>query len=155
MNKRQRIEIYNKYQGHCAYCGEEIDYKQMQVDHHVPIEDREKIFNEIYRILKPEGVFILCEMNMINPLFRFYLNYIFPKIKMIDEGKENWIRPDKLPGIKGGCWKEDIIYFSFLPDFLPEFLHKWLDKFERYLERSRLKKYSIHYIAIWERYAIN
>lgn len=26
----------NKYNGHCAYCGCEIDYKDMQVDHIVP-----------------------------------------------------------------------------------------------------------------------
>ena len=25
--------IYNKYNGHCAYCGREIAYKDMQVDH--------------------------------------------------------------------------------------------------------------------------
>ena len=28
-----RIEIFNKYNGHCAYCGKEIEIKDMQVDH--------------------------------------------------------------------------------------------------------------------------
>lgn len=27
------MEVYNKYNGHCAYCGKEIEYKDMQVDH--------------------------------------------------------------------------------------------------------------------------
>lgn len=36
--KKTRIEIYNKYDGHCAYCGKKIEYKDMQVDHLVPIQ---------------------------------------------------------------------------------------------------------------------
>lgn len=31
--KSVREEVYKKYNGHCAYCGCEIDYKDMQVDH--------------------------------------------------------------------------------------------------------------------------
>jgi 5-methylcytosine-specific restriction endonuclease McrA len=34
--KIDRQAIYNKYQGHCAYCGQEIEYKAMQVDHKHP-----------------------------------------------------------------------------------------------------------------------
>ena len=28
-----RQEVYEKYNGHCAYCGCELDIKHMQVDH--------------------------------------------------------------------------------------------------------------------------
>lgn len=28
-----RQSVYEKYEGHCAYCGEHIDYKDMQIDH--------------------------------------------------------------------------------------------------------------------------
>lgn len=28
-----RREVYEKYNGHCAYCGCELDIKNMQVDH--------------------------------------------------------------------------------------------------------------------------
>jgi 5-methylcytosine-specific restriction endonuclease McrA len=34
--KINREEIYNKCNGHCAYCGVEITIKQMQVDHIEP-----------------------------------------------------------------------------------------------------------------------
>lgn len=34
--KINRQEVYDKYDGHCAYCGEEITIKQMQVDHIEP-----------------------------------------------------------------------------------------------------------------------
>lgn len=33
----QRLAVYNKYKGHCAYCGCEIDYSEMQVDHFAPV----------------------------------------------------------------------------------------------------------------------
>lgn len=36
MNKNVRQAVYAKYNGHCAYCGCEIDYKDMQVDHIKP-----------------------------------------------------------------------------------------------------------------------
>jgi hypothetical protein len=31
--KIDRQAVYDKYDGHCAYCGEKIPYKAMQVDH--------------------------------------------------------------------------------------------------------------------------
>ena len=31
-----RQEIYQKYNGHCAYCGREIAFRDMQVDHLIP-----------------------------------------------------------------------------------------------------------------------
>lgn len=33
LNKQTREEVYKKYDGRCAYCGKEILYKDMQVDH--------------------------------------------------------------------------------------------------------------------------
>ena len=32
-NKKTRKEVYKKYNGHCAYCGKEIEIKDMQIDH--------------------------------------------------------------------------------------------------------------------------
>lgn len=37
ISKHIRIQVYNKYSGHCAYCGCELEYKDMQVDHINPI----------------------------------------------------------------------------------------------------------------------
>ena len=31
--KKIRQRIYDKYNGHCAYCGCQLEYKDMQVDH--------------------------------------------------------------------------------------------------------------------------
>ncbi len=34
--KKVREAVYRKYGGRCAYCGEKIDIKDMQVDHLIP-----------------------------------------------------------------------------------------------------------------------
>lgn len=36
MTKKQRLEVYNKFDGHCSYCGKKLEYKDMQVDHQIP-----------------------------------------------------------------------------------------------------------------------
>lgn len=36
ISKKTRLEVYQKYDGHCAYCGKKIDYKDMQLDHLIP-----------------------------------------------------------------------------------------------------------------------
>ena len=33
LSKETRAKVYAKYNGHCAYCGKEIEMKDMQVDH--------------------------------------------------------------------------------------------------------------------------
>lgn len=35
--KHIRKKVYEKYNGHCAYCGCELNYKDMQVDHIKPV----------------------------------------------------------------------------------------------------------------------
>ena len=37
ISKAMRQLVYDKYHGHCAYCGREIKMKDMQVDHIIPI----------------------------------------------------------------------------------------------------------------------
>jgi 5-methylcytosine-specific restriction endonuclease McrA len=34
--KKVRLAVYDKYDGHCAYCGKKIEYKDMQLDHMIP-----------------------------------------------------------------------------------------------------------------------
>lgn len=35
MSQSKRKTIYNKFDGHCAYCGCKIDYSEMVVDHYI------------------------------------------------------------------------------------------------------------------------
>lgn len=37
MNRKTRQLVYEKFNGHCAYCGCELEMKDMQVDHIKPL----------------------------------------------------------------------------------------------------------------------
>lgn len=37
ISKKIREQVYMKYDGHCAYCGCKLNYKDMQVDHIVSV----------------------------------------------------------------------------------------------------------------------
>lgn len=37
LSKEDRMLVYNKMYGHCAYCGCNLQFKEMQVDHIVPL----------------------------------------------------------------------------------------------------------------------
>jgi len=37
LTRAERQQVYDKYKGHCAYCGCELEYKDMQVDHIVSV----------------------------------------------------------------------------------------------------------------------
>ena len=100
-----------------------------------------------WRVLSPGGVFVVQETNTKNPLFRFYMSYLFPLLKSIDEGTERWIAPERwvdLPGFD----LHDTIFFTFLPDFAPRFALPALRSLEGRLERGLLKSRSVHYQAV-------
>ena len=109
---------------------------------------REHLLREVLRVLRPGGVFCLHEMNTRNPLFGFYLAYVYPLLKEIDEGDEVWIRSDALPPLPGARWDARVDTFTFLPDVLPRKLEQALLPLERWLEASPLRGYSAHYLAV-------
>ena len=105
---------------------------------------------EVCRVLKPNGRFIVHETNTRNPLFRFYMGYLFPLLKKIDEGTEWWIEPWQFHTISG-LRPVHVGFFTFMPDFVPSWLMKPCLAIDRRLERSRFGSYSVHYIAVLER----
>ena len=120
----------------------------INVFHHLTEDEaRPKALEEIVRVLKPQGVFFLQEINTSNPLFRVYMGYLFPLIRGIDLGTEKWIRTNQLPLVRGAEWQKDCDYFTFLPDFISPWLLRYLEGIERFLEWSIFRKWSAHYVA--------
>lgn len=48
--KEKRIEIYEKCNGKCAYCGNDISLKEMQIDHIIPQRNFEMHVKNKYKI---------------------------------------------------------------------------------------------------------
>jgi 2-polyprenyl-3-methyl-5-hydroxy-6-metoxy-1,4-benzoquinol methylase len=120
----------------------------INVMHHLgDLEARVAAFEEVLRVLQPEGIFFLQEINTRNPLFRFYMGYVFPLLRDIDEGTERWLAPSALPSVHGGKWNTEPVYFNFLPDFIPASLLNLFGRIERRLEQSWLRRWGSHYLA--------
>lgn len=67
--------------------------------HHIDTMERKRAaLAEVARVLKPGGLFFLHEMNVSNPLLRVYLSYVFPLVRSIDEGTEQWLQGSPGPG---------------------------------------------------------
>lgn len=110
---------------------------------------RKATCEEVRRILQPGGLFLLHETNPGNPLFRFYMGYVFPILRRIDEGTEQWIDPSSLE--LDGMRLLDLKYSTFLPDFTPRWLMKPLSRLERHLQASRWSHHGAHYLAVFEK----
>jgi SAM-dependent methyltransferase/uncharacterized membrane protein YbhN (UPF0104 family) len=131
---------------------ESLDYVYtIGVLHHLSgLDFQKKVCAEVHRILKPGGIFIVHETNPRNPLFRFYMGYVFPILRSIDEGTEWWIEPNFWEQTRG-LDLVNVTYFTFMPDFIPEFLMKQFHRIERFLEQSAFREYSVHYMAVVEK----
>jgi SAM-dependent methyltransferase len=121
----------------------------VNVLHHLPgPASQGAALSEASRVLKPGGLFFLHEINVTNPIFRFYMSYVFPLIKRIDEGIEFWLDPENLPLAGTGLCAEQVAYFTFVPDFLPARMMGPALALEARLEASRWRRYSAHYMVV-------
>jgi SAM-dependent methyltransferase len=130
-----------------ADCTFDFAYGVNVLHHITSFKQRREAFQEIVRVIKPGGIFFLQEINTENPLFRFYMGYLFPLLRDIDDGTEKWVLPTELPTLEHAVWEDEILYFNFFPDFAPSLIIKLFGGFERYLERSPLRTWSSHYVA--------
>ena len=74
INKEKRNAVYEKFNGRCAYCGEHITKKQMQVDHIIPQRNFSTVHNcLIHRAKKVD--YGLDDMRNLNPSCRFCNNW--------------------------------------------------------------------------------
>jgi ubiquinone/menaquinone biosynthesis C-methylase UbiE/uncharacterized membrane protein YbhN (UPF0104 family) len=123
----------------------------INVLHHVaPPSAQRAALAELARVVRPGGLVFVHEMNVRNPVFRFYLSYLFPVLKGIEEGTEYYLRPEQL-GDLPGLRLRSVDYFTFLPDFVPASALRLLATVERRLERGPLGPYAAHFMTCHER----
>jgi len=120
----------------------------INVLHHLPsaVEQR-AAFAELLRVVRPGGLLFVHEINTRNPLFRFYMGYVFPSLNCIDEGIERWLLPHRLYEYTDAPVVRDE-YFTFLPEFVPAAVLRTFRPIESALERSAFRVFSAHYMAV-------
>jgi ubiquinone/menaquinone biosynthesis C-methylase UbiE len=119
----------------------------INVLHHLKRGEQERGLRELRRVLRPDGVLIVHEMNIRNPLFHWYLRRLYPKLRPIDRGDEEFIRPDRWP-LVDGLRVQATRYMTFIPDFAPKLALKALRRAETWLESQRTREYSAHYAVV-------
>jgi len=134
------------------FADESLDFVYaVGVLHHLPDRQAQQVaLQQIARVLKPGGRFVVHETNTRNPLYRFYMGYLFPLLKKIDEGTEWWIEPDRWKTVDG-LRLVRVEHFTFMPDFVPAGLLKYFLAIDHRLENSPLRPYSVHYMVVLER----
>lgn len=113
LKAKERKEVYDKCQGHCAYCGKEISLKEMQVDHIIP---------HMYMMGKDEMENYLPSCRDCNQakgadpleIFRASIKNDFYKVYAKRKTPQNWLsdRITRAYGLDKDPDKKIIFYFE-------------------------------------------
>lgn len=114
--------------------------------HHLKRGEQEAALAEALRVLRPGAPLVVFEINVLNPLFRFYMRQVFPRTRRIDRGDEEFLTPRGFRRMAPGR-VERMAYSTFIPDFTPRWMLPALRPLERGLERIA-GPFGIHYAAV-------
>ena len=98
--KKIREQIYQKYDGHCAYCGCKLEYKDMQIDHVISVygNDGSDDINNLmpscrmcnfYKSTFPVEVFRKRLETLYERLQKLFIYRLALKYGLISEHKSN------------------------------------------------------------------
>ena len=115
--------------------------------HHLPSVDAQlAMFREVRRILRPSGIFIIHEINTKNPVIKFYVDHIFPRIRNIDDGSEIWLTQERVE--QSDFHIKQIDYFTFVPDFTPKFAMVAAVAMDKAISRTRFSRFGAHVMYV-------
>jgi SAM-dependent methyltransferase len=114
--------------------------------HHLPSRvAQKKALDEMRRVTRNGGLVVIHDINVKNPIIRFYMNYVFPRLHTIDSGGEIWIDPEFLSEVLGKA--QLVRFFTFVPEITPPALLPLLRPFESLAERSFLAQWGAHFMV--------
>ncbi len=120
---KQRKTVYEKTGGRCAYCGEPIAIKQMQVDHIVPYQFGEHVegcdVNDIENLLPACRPCNYIKSSMSIERFRIYVEGIPATLGRDSVTYRNAVRFGMIADLKRPC----IFYFETLGISVPKYKH--------------------------------
>lgn len=125
----------------------DVSYTINTLHHLASWKEQMKALRELGRVTKKDGLIIVHEMNTKNPIIRFYLNHIFPKLRSIDEGHEHWIPSDLWNKLEEFDLQK-VEYYTFMPDFTPRPLIPIFQFVEAFLEPTPIRSWSAHYMVV-------
>lgn len=91
--KAKRNAIYKKYGGRCAYCGNDISYKEMQIDHIIP--------RSRFNLFKKKVDYQMHDIRNLNPSCR-QCNFYKRNFSIEEFRKEIEAQPERIRKKSGG-----------------------------------------------------
>ncbi|MHA1730466.1 MAG: class I SAM-dependent methyltransferase [Promethearchaeota archaeon] len=121
--------------------------------HHITSRElQERAVQEMLRVVKPGGLVFIFDLSMSNPVFAFYLNHLFHRIRKIDDGTELFLSPRDVGKYIGKNARViGVEYYSFMPDLVPKRLINSAIKLEQFLEKTPLRKMAMHEVILLQK----
>ncbi len=118
--------------------------------HHITSRELQaRAVREMVRVVKPGGLVFIFDLSMANPVFSFYLNFLFHRIRRIDDGTELFLSPREISQFVAD--RADLLgvdYYSFMPDMMPRTLMGITRKIENFMERTPFRKMAMHEVIV-------
>ena len=122
----------------------------INVLHHMgKTEDQLRVMRGVHRILRPGGIFVIAEMNFLNPLIALYVKHLFRYVRNIDQGSEVWFDPKLLKGTAFKLIKKE--YFTFTPDFCPKWLLPLFRRIDAWADGRWFSRFGAHVMYVLEK----
>jgi len=127
-------------------------YAVNSLHHLASKQDQQKAFDEISRVLKSQGIFIIHEMNTTNPILYLFMKYIFPKLRSIDNGDEIWLTKKQIKSYSSNKFRlVDVDYFTIIPFSFHQRLLPIFEYIDTIFDQSPFSYFGAHVMYVFQK----